>query len=81
MKTYVLIGAGNRGYWMYADAIQNRYNDVARLVGIMDVNSKRASYVSSRLPGNVPVYTDYNKMMDELEKVEPLDDIIASYGK
>ena len=23
----------------------------------------------------------YNKMMDELEKVEPLDDIIASYGK
>lgn len=78
MKTYVLIGAGNRGYWMYADAIQNRYNDVARLVGIMDVNSKRAAYVSSQLPGNVPVYTDYNKMMDE---TRPDCAIIATVDK
>ena len=65
MKRYVLIGAGNRGYWMYADAIQNRYHDVACLVGILDINRKRASYVSSQLPGNVPVYTDYDAMMRE----------------
>ncbi len=65
MKNYVLIGAGNRGYWMYADAIANRYGDVARLAGLMDVNEKRARFVSSQLPGNIPVYTDYDRMMDE----------------
>ena len=51
MKRYVLIGAGNRGYWMYADAIQNRCHDVACLVGILDINRKRASYVSSGVYG------------------------------
>ncbi len=67
MKKYVLIGAGGRGYWMYASAIAERYTDVAKLVGILDVNRKRAEYVAGLIPYEVPVYTDYAAMMNEVQ--------------
>ena len=66
MKEYVLVGSGGRGYWMYASAIAERYGDVAHLAGIMDVNRKRAEYVESLIPYSVPVYTDFDRMMEEV---------------
>ena len=67
MKEYVLAGSGGRGYWMYASAIAERYGDVAHLAGIMDVNRKRAEYVKSLIPYEVPVYTDFDRMMEEVK--------------
>ena len=49
MKKYVLAGAGNRGYWMYAKAIRDEYADCAVLAGIMDVNKMRAEYVKRQM--------------------------------
>lgn len=66
MKEYVLVGSGGRGYWMYASAIAERYGDVAHLAGIMDVNRKRAQYVEGLIPYDVPVYTDFDKMLEEV---------------
>ena len=66
MKNYVLVGAGGRGYWMYATAICERYGDVARLAGIMDVNIKRAEYARRQLGQDIPVYTDFGEMMDQV---------------
>ena len=70
MKEYVLVGSGGRGYWMYASAIAERYNDVAHLAGIMDVNQKRAEYVESLIPYEVPVFTDFDQMMDQADGCE-----------
>ena len=67
MKRYVLVGTGYRGSWMYAKSLTANYTDCAQLVGLFDINGKRAAYVSSQLPGNIPTYTDFDKMMDELK--------------
>ena len=67
MKRYVLVGTGYRGSWMYAKSLTANYTDCAQLVGLSDINGKRAAYVSSQLPGNIPTYTDFDKMMDELK--------------
>ena len=67
MKRYVLVGTGYRGSWMYAKNLTANYQDCAQLVGLFDINGKRADYVSSQLPGNIPTYTDFDKMMEELK--------------
>ena len=67
MKRYVLVGTGYRGSWMYAKSLTANDTDCAQLVGLFDINGKRAAYVSSQLPGNIPTYTDFDKMMDELK--------------
>ena len=65
MKRYVLVGTGGRGYLMYAKAITERFQEEAELVGLFDVNGKRCRYVSENLPGNIPAYDDFDKMMAE----------------
>ena len=66
MKKYVLVGAGNRGYWMYAKAIRDDYADCAVLAGIMDINRMRAEYVKRQMGQEIPVYTDFAKMLQEV---------------
>lgn len=65
MKRYVLAGAGGRGYGMYAKAITERFQDCAELVGLFDVNEKRCRFVSENLPGSIPCYTDFDRMIAE----------------
>ena len=46
MRRYVLAGASSRALHMYALPVLERYRDSASLVGIWDVNSARAEYIS-----------------------------------
>lgn len=67
MKKYVLVGTGYRGSWMYLKNLTEYYTDCAKVVAVCDINTKRASYVVTQLPYQMPVYAadDFDKMLDE----------------
>ena len=62
MRRYVLAGASSRALHMYALPVVERYRDSASLVGVWDVNSTRANYIS-RACGGVPVFRDFDEML------------------
>lgn len=65
MKRYVLVGASGRALGMFAEPLINDFSDVAKIVGIFDINKVRAEYIQKHTDPNIPVYTDYDKMMIE----------------
>jgi predicted dehydrogenase len=67
MRTYAIAGASSRGLAMYGLPISTAYPNAARLVGVFDINSVRANYLS-RACGGVPVYLNFDEM---LEKARP----------
>ncbi len=64
MKRYALAGASSRGLFMYAKPIAEQYCDTSQLVGVYDVNSVRANYLS-RNCGGVPVFSSFDAMLAE----------------
>lgn len=64
MKRYALAGASSRGFRMYAVPITETFKDYAKLVGIFDINRKRSEYISNRC-GGIPVFDDFDKMLEE----------------
>ncbi len=64
MKRYALAGASSRALGMYARPIVERFPHSAQLVGIYDINSVRAQYVSHAC-GNVPVYASFDEMIGQ----------------
>lgn len=68
MKKYVQVGCGQRGISSYAVPLVKKYKDVARLCGVYDVNPKRAEALSYYTEEKIPVYEDFDEM---LEKVQP----------
>lgn len=68
MKRYVLVGCGNRGVESYAVSMVKNFKDCAQLCGVYDINYKRAELVSKMAGEDIPVFYDFQEM---LEKVEP----------
>lgn len=64
MKSYALAGASSRGFHMYALPIVERFKDYAKLVGVFDINRKRAEYISTHC-GGIPVFEDFDRMLEE----------------
>jgi predicted dehydrogenase len=67
MKKYVLVGASGRGYGMFAKPMVEKFGDVAKLAGIFDINIVRAEYIRDNTDPSIPVYTDFDKMMQEVK--------------
>jgi len=65
LKRFVLAGASKRGMNMFAKPIVNEIGDAGKLVGIFDPNRTRCEYVRDTVDVNIPVYTDFDKMMNE----------------
>ena len=65
MKKYVQVGCGHRGIFAYAKPIVKNYADHAALVGVYDVNCARAALVSEIVGCEIPVYDDFDRMLDE----------------
>lgn len=65
MKKYVLVGASGRAFSMFAKPLINDFKDVAKIVGIFDINKTRAEYIRKNTDPNILVYTDYDQMMKE----------------
>lgn len=65
MKKYVLVGASGRAYGMFAKPLVEKYKDVAKIVGVFDINRTRAEFICNNTDPSIPVYLDYSKMMEE----------------
>lgn len=66
-KRYVMVGMGGRGLGMFATHLEDTYKDVAELVAICDINPKRLEYAQEVLGREVPAYTDFDQMLDEVD--------------
>jgi predicted dehydrogenase len=64
MKKYVIVGAGNRGLHMYAVPLYKKFRDVAKIVGVYDINHKRAKLMQREAGGDFPVYNSFQEMLD-----------------
>ncbi|PCJ56138.1 MAG: 4,5-dihydroxyphthalate dehydrogenase [Planctomycetota bacterium] len=65
-KSYVLVGAGNRGISSFGKPIVEEYNETAELIGLMDVSPGRMKAANKMMDIELPTYTDFDKMMSEL---------------
>lgn len=64
MKTYAIVGCGYRGTLDYAVPIVKNYGDCAQLVGVYDINPKRAALVSDFAGTDIPVFDDFDRMLE-----------------
>jgi len=66
VKKYVQVGCGIRGILAYSIPLVKKYNNNAMLCGVYDFNRKRAELVSELTDAQIPVYDDFDKMLDEV---------------
>lgn len=64
---YAIVGMGGRGTRMYALPLVRDYADVAELVAICDINAKRLELAQEIIGRKVPAYTDFDRMLAEVE--------------
>lgn len=67
MKKCVIAGTGHRGISSYAIPLTDELSDCAVLCGVYDINPKRAALVSEMTKTDIPVYDDFDKMLDEIK--------------
>jgi len=67
MKKYVQVGCGSRGTGAYAVPLVKKYSDCAELCGVYDINPKRAALVSEYAEKDIPVFDDFDKMLEEVK--------------
>ncbi len=67
MKKYVLVGTGSRGALAYIKPIYNNYADCAKLCGVYDMDSKRAAVAVKMIEADIPVYEDFDEMMQSVK--------------
>lgn len=79
MKRLAIVGAGQRGYYMFAERLYKNYSDKVELVGVCDPNIKRCEYFKNTLNPNMKIYTDFDLMMDELKPDSVLVTTVDSY--
>ena len=67
MKKYVLVGCGSRGVSAYAIPMVRDFNNCAKLCGVYDINKKRAALVSKYTGTDIPVFDDFDRMLDKVQ--------------
>ena len=67
MKKYVQVGCGIRGSAYNGTLLSGQFEDCAELCGLYDINPKRAQVVNERNNANVPVFTDFDQMLEEVK--------------
>ena len=67
MKKFVQVGCGIRGIEGYAEPILKEFKEHIELCGVYDINPKRAALVSEFGGVDVPVYDDFDKMLDTVK--------------
>ncbi|MDF2963043.1 MAG: oxidoreductase domain protein [Paenibacillus sp.] len=65
MKTYAIVGAGNRCISMFAIPLTKQFSDVAQIVGVYDPNYKRAELLQQKCGGSFPVYESFEAMIHD----------------
>lgn len=66
MKKYVIVGAGNRAYTMFAKPLVTELKEYCQLSGVYDTNIKRAKILGEDC-GGVPVFEEFETMIKEVK--------------
>lgn len=67
MERLVIVGAGQRCYYMFAKRLKENYADKVEIVGVCDTNIKRCEYYRDTINPNMKIYKDFDLMLDELK--------------
>jgi predicted dehydrogenase len=65
-RTYLLVGTGPRGIYMFGKPLLNSFYSEASLIGLLDNNPLRIEAAKKILGKNLPGYTDFDKAIKEL---------------
>lgn len=60
MKSILLVGAGNRCYELFIKPLKQENYSEARIIGVYDINKKRAELLGSLAPYHIPVINSLN---------------------
>ena len=60
-----LVGTGIRGSGLWGKTLIRNYGDILKMVGLCDRNKKRLAYAKKYMETACPVYTDFDKMIEE----------------
>jgi predicted dehydrogenase len=74
MKNYVIMGAGNRAYDMFAYNLTNDFKDCVKITAICDPNQTRCRYFKTKLLPDLNIYDSFDQMLD----VEKPDAVIVA---
>jgi predicted dehydrogenase len=64
---YAIVGAGHRGSGMWGAEALERHGRTLELVGLCDVNPRRADAANALMGTKAPVFTDVDRMLDAVE--------------
>jgi len=64
-RRYAIIGTGSRGSGMWGRGVAEKWGDTVEFVGLCDPNGKRAEVVRQMIGTSCPVFTDFDRMVDE----------------
>ena len=73
-KRYAVVGTGGRGRGMFVKPLIEDFPGAAELVALCDVNPVRMAAVAEEFAPDVPQFTDFDEMM---QQVDP-DAVVAS---
>lgn len=82
-RRYAMVGTGDRGTSMWGADLLERYPDLLEVVGLCDINPKRAAVARDLLNVACPTFTDFDEMCDrtkpDLLTVTTVDGFHAQY--
>ena len=82
-RRYAIIGTGDRGTSMWGAALVQRYSDILDVVGLADINPKRAAVGREFVGVTCPTFTSFDEMCDkakpDLLMVTTVDGFHAEY--
>ncbi len=67
IKRYVQVGCGSRGTGSYSIPLVKEFEEYGELCGVYDINYKRAERVSRVTGKDIPVFDDFDKMLEEVK--------------
>jgi predicted dehydrogenase len=62
---FAIVGTGSRGTLTWGKPVVENYGDVTEIVGLCDINRKRAEAAKTIIGINVPTFVDFDKMISE----------------
>jgi predicted dehydrogenase len=60
-----IVGTGDRGSMAWGQPIAQEYGDVTQIVGLCDINGKRAKAAQELIGTSAPVFTGFDRMVQE----------------
>ena len=66
-RRYAIVGTGHRATGMWGRDLAQKYADVLDIVGLCDINPKRAAAARDLIGVQAPLFTDFDEMVDKVK--------------